>query len=640
VIPWLIASLAQAQQNAVPQELPIDAQRFRPAIDPYGYAVTESSATLENLQVGVGIWGDYAEDSVVLTLGGERVIGPGPDFPDALLNQRSVFDFQFGFGIADRLAFVIEAPVTVWQSGFEPAAPESPTPTADLVSAGLGDIRITPKVVAVNIEEGYPVGLAFLTNVTIPTGGTRSFLGEGNVTLQPMAVFEVASDSVHDGTYLVRGAVNAGARIKLPDEFRSTTFGTEFVYRVAISARPAPLFEVGGDLQGNVGGFRVAQVPTEILPWLRFHGFDIAAFTAGAGVGVNPGLGSPDFRLFGALTLGPKFDPLSLDRDGDGIPNKFDQCINIPEDLDGFEDEDGCPEDDNDKDGLKDPVDSCPNDPEDFDNFEDEDGCPDRDNDKDGIMDPTDACPNNAEDLDGFQDLDGCPDPDNDGDRILDPVDACPNAAETVNGFQDQDGCPDEKPFIDTDGDGYEDERDRCPFEPEDFDKYQDEDGCPEPDNDLDGILDPVDQCPFDPETKNGYLDEDGCPDTGPSRVIVQKEKIVITERVFFEYNRAVIQQISFELLTEVAGVINDHPRITRIQVEGHTDSDGSDTYNQKLSAARAQAVVDFLIGAGVDTGRLVSKGFGESLPIDTNNTADGKAKNRRVEFTILEQDQ
>jgi outer membrane protein OmpA-like peptidoglycan-associated protein len=636
---WL-ASIAHAQQNGIPQELPIDAQRFRPPIDPYGYAVTESSATLENLQVGVGIWGDYAEDSVTLELGGQRVIGPGPDFPDALLNERSVFDFQLGLGLADRFALVAEVPVIVWQEGFDPATPQSPTPTADLVTSGLGDLRITPKVVAVHIDEGYPVGLAFLANTTIPTGGVRSFMGEGNVTVQPMAVFEVASDSVHDAKYLVRGAVNVGGRFKLPDRYRDVEFGSEFVYRVALSARPAPVFEIGGDLQGHVGGLRPAQVPTEILPWLRFHGFDIAAFTAGAGFGVNPGLGAADFRLFGALTLGPKFDPLSLDRDGDGIPNKFDACINIPEDHDGFEDDDGCPEDDNDKDGLKDPVDACPNDPEDFDNFEDQDGCPDWDNDKDGIQDPNDRCPNNPEDLDQWEDQDGCPDPDNDKDGIPDVSDACPNAPESVNGFQDQDGCPDEKPFVDTDGDGYEDERDRCPFEPEDFDRFQDEDGCPEPDNDGDGILDVVDQCPMEPETKNNYLDEDGCPDTGPSRVIVQKEKIVITEKVFFEYNKAIIQPISFELLTEVAGVINDHPRITRIQVEGHTDSDGSDTYNQKLSQARAQAVVDYLIGAGVDSARLVAKGFGESLPIDTNNTADGKAKNRRVEFTILEQDQ
>ncbi len=632
-------------QEGVPQSFPIDAQRYRPPVDPFGYAVTESSTTLENLQVHV----DYASDSVVLLLDGERLIGPAPKFADGVLDVRSVFDFQIGLGLGDIFSMTAEIPATVWQEGFEPAAASSPVPSVDPLSSGLGDLRFTPKVVAIDIHRGYPVGLAFLATASFPTAGLepRSFLGEGGVTFQPMGVFELASDSVRDGKYLVRGAVNAGARIKNPDRYRDLELGTEFVYRVALSTKPIPELELGGDLQGHVGGFRVAQVPTEILPWIRAIGFgNMAALTAGAGFGLNTGVGSPDFRIFGGATLAPKFDPLSLDRDGDGIPNKYDQCINIPEDLDGFQDEDGCPEDDNDQDGIVDMNDQCPNDPEDFDGFQDQDGCPDWDNDQDGIQDPNDQCPNNPEDMDGFQDQDGCPENDNDGDGILDPQDACPNVAETVNGFQDEDGCPDDKPFVDTDGDGLQDEVDRCPYEPEDFDNYLDQDGCPEPDNDNDGILDVVDQCPgvsqdprLDPETPNGYLDEDGCPDQAPSRVQVQKEKIVITEKVFFEYNRADIKPISFELLQEVAKVINETPRIKLIQVEGHTDSDGSDSYNLKLSQSRAQAVVDFLVQNGVDASRLVAKGFGESLPIDTNASTEGKAKNRRVEFTILEQD-
>lgn len=102
------------------------------------------------------------------------------------------------------------------------------------------------------------------------------------------------------------------------------------------------------------------------------------------------------------------------------------------------------PSDDRDGDGIRDPVDSCPDEPEDFDGFEDTDGCPDIDNDRDGILDPDDACPNEPEDVDGFEDTDGCPDVDNDRDGILDADDACPNEAEVVNGVDDLDGCPDE----------------------------------------------------------------------------------------------------------------------------------------------------------------------------------------------------
>ena len=101
------------------------------------------------------------------------------------------------------------------------------------------------------------------------------------------------------------------------------------------------------------------------------------------------------------------------------------------------------PTGDRDGDGILDDVDKCPDDPEDNDGFEDEDGCPDPDNDKDGILDVDDLCPNDPEDKDGFEDEDGCPDPDNDKDRILDVNDKCPNEPETYNGFEDEDGCPD-----------------------------------------------------------------------------------------------------------------------------------------------------------------------------------------------------
>lgn len=131
---------------------------------------------------------------------------------------------------------------------------------------------------------------------------------------------------------------------------------------------------------------------------------------------------------------------------------------------------------DTDNDGINDDVDACPEVPEDADGFEDEDGCPDEDNDADGIVDADDACPDTAEDLDGFEDEDGCPDEDNDADGIVDADDACPDEAEDVDGFEDEDGCPE----LDNDGDGLFDGLDQCPLEPEDYDGFEDDDGCPE----------------------------------------------------------------------------------------------------------------------------------------------------------------
>ena len=150
-----------------------------------------------------------------------------------------------------------------------------------------------------------------------------------------------------------------------------------------------------------------------------------------------------DVVLFGLHVAYDRAPRLPLDVDKDGIFDKVDACPEDPEDKDGFEDEDGCPESDNDKDKILDSVDHCPNDAEDLDGFEDEDGCPEADYDKDGIEDADDSCPDEAEDKDDFEDEDGCPEADNDKDGIVDGDDLCPNEPETKNGYADHDGCPD-----------------------------------------------------------------------------------------------------------------------------------------------------------------------------------------------------
>jgi len=163
---------------------------------------------------------------------------------------------------------------------------------------------------------------------------------------------------------------------------------------------------------------------------------------------------SPDFEfLLGAsYKWGPKADApppppaTPVDSDGDGLIDGEDQCPADPEDADGFQDADGCPELDNDGDGIGDDTDKCPTEPESVNGVDDEDGCPEQDEDGDGISGSADQCPTEAEDKDGFQDKDGCADPDNDGDGVLDAEDRCATEAETKNGYEDKDGCPDEIP--------------------------------------------------------------------------------------------------------------------------------------------------------------------------------------------------
>jgi outer membrane protein OmpA-like peptidoglycan-associated protein len=244
--------------------------------------------------------------------------------------------------------------------------------------------------------------------------------------------------------------------------------------------------------------------------------------------------------------------------------------------------------------------------------------------DGDGIPDNVDQCPRVPEDKDGFQDDDGCPDLDNDGDGIPDKQDKCPNEPEDKDGFQDDDGCPDP----DNDGDSIPDPQDKCPNEPEDKDGFEDDDGCPDPDNDKDGVLDASDKCPNEPGPP-----PDGCPKKY-NLVVVTEKKIELKQTVFFETGRAHIRTISHPLLNEVAQALRDNPTL-KVEIQGHTDSQGADALNLKLSQQRAQAVQVYLIKRGITSDRLVPKGYGESVPIADNRTAQGRSQNRRVEFVI-----
>ncbi|MBN1885985.1 MAG: OmpA family protein [Candidatus Krumholzibacteriota bacterium] len=282
---------------------------------------------------------------------------------------------------------------------------------------------------------------------------------------------------------------------------------------------------------------------------------------------------------------------------------------------------------DADGDGIEDGEDRCPDSPEDFDGFEDDDGCPELDNDGDGINDGVDACPDLAEDFDGFEDEDGCPDLDNDGDGIPDVEDRCPGEPEDFDGIDDADGCPDV--MQDTDNDGIPDDMDKCPLKAEDQDGFQDEDGCPDLDNDIDGILDVDDQCPNEPETFNGYEDTDGCPDERPI------EAKFILRGINFESGSSALTPDSYGVLDQVVKSLMAYPEV-RVEIRGYTDSVGSEESNQRLSEKRANAVRQYLSNAGIAVDRVIAKGYGEADPIAPNTTAAGRAENRRIEFHRL----
>ena len=258
---------------------------------------------------------------------------------------------------------------------------------------------------------------------------------------------------------------------------------------------------------------------------------------------------------------------------------------------------------DTDGDGIYDDKDECPDTP----GLKEFNGCPDTDGD--GIKDSEDECP----DVAGLPEYNGCPD--TDGDGIPDNKDACPDVA----GPAETNGCPD------ADGDGVIDSEDECPSEA----GPAENDGCPYEDQDNDGVLDKDDECPTVP----GTVANNGCPEV---TVEILEEINVQVRTVLFDLNKATIRAESYEALNAVAETMNEYPN-TRFLIEGHTDSQGSDAYNLKLSDERAASVKDYLIKQGLPATRLSSEGFGESKPVATNATAAGRQQNRRVEISLIE---
>lgn len=209
---------------------------------------------------------------------------------------------------------------------------------------------------------------------------------------------------------------------------------------------------------------------------------------------------------------------------------------------------------------------------------------------------------------------------DRDDDGFFDDVDQCPDEA----GIE-PDGCP---PPPDSDADGFPDETDQCPQEP-----GIEPDGCPDPDPDKDGILGDEDACPQEPETRNGFEDEDGCPDEVPEEVQAFQGTL---EGIFFALGKATLRPQSRKKLDETVDVLKKYPDV-KVEISGHSDSTGPRELNMDLSRERAESVKNYLVEQGIEAERIQTRGAGPDEPIDTNATPEGRAKNRRIEFRLLE---
>ena len=457
-------------------------------------------------------------------------------------------------GLGSRGAVALQLPVLLFQEG-DPGRSGAPLPE----TAGVGDARLllrwsTRAEVASTVgrpgggsaaqhaqssterREGFALGLNLA--LTAPLGGP-SYVSAGAPTAHAFAVLDVRLARII-------GAISVGYRARLDDRWPGqsgtcvdatsvacvidTPLRDQFTWGVAIR-QPLEGLIAGIALLARSGNVASAAILTGYFAstYLTLQGAVDARdpmgatnplelgfglqrqqgewmLTAGASLGLTPAAGGGAPRVIASVNYSPRF----IDEDHDGLRDDpaIDRCIGLPEDRDGFEDEDGCPED-NDQDAIPDEEDRCPTVNEDEDGFEDDDGCPDPDNDGDGVLDADDQCPDAAQSEHPDAHRRGCPSDDRDDDGVPNADDACVEVPQGDHPDPDRRGCP----APDGDGDGVADPADACPTEPS-RNSPAEMRGCPDDDADRDGVPLPQDLCPVAQETLNGVADGDGCPET------------------------------------------------------------------------------------------------------------------------------
>jgi len=621
-------------QAVAPSDRSFSPQLFHASPGPDEFITVEPAMPLRHKTYGIGLFFNYSRHP--FTVFGYDPVNKKETTPRALLQEHVLgSDIWAAFGLFNRFQVAIAWPMTLYQTGqnfVDVNPPPGGTHVAAPTGFALGDPRLHLKARLLGKDEGFQLALSHWLG--FPFGNDTAFGGEahfGGFSGEGRALFGWEAARFRVGLFVgVLWRAHTSHFFSTTVGPASLTYGGAFAFD-AVPQRLTLLLEAWAQ---NDFSLNTNANPLEwdfaAKVFIRYG----LSLNAGVGSGLIHGLGSSNPRVF----LGAVWAPSFADKDKDGIPDQADVCPSEPEDRDGYKDNDGCPDPDNDGDTLDDAHDKCPNQAEDFDQFQDEDGCPEPDNDQDGIDDLHDPCPNDAEDKKPPKPDDGCPatKTDSDGDGIPDASDKCPKEAEDKDGFEDTDGCPDP----DNDGDGIPDEFDTCRDAPEDTDGFEDDDGCPDPDNDKDGVPDKADKCPNEPETINGFQDEDGCPDAGPPskvKIDVTRKQIVILDKIFFDTNKSTIKPVSFALLDQLGQLLRGHAEL-KVEIQGHTDSQGDVDKNIKLSKERAEAVRTYLIKKGIDPARMVSGGYGPTQPIADNKTKAGREANRRVEFHILDE--
>ena len=398
-------STASAQQSSTPApvERPdgFDAQSFHPIAGPHGVYSTEGSSTLDHLRPAAGL---------VLNYGAEPILST-PEDPDdqviAVVSQQLALHVQAGLGLTERLQLDASMPLYLVNDGFYGGE--------EITGFTTGDVSVRGKATALDLESS-PVGFGVSLQAALPSGDEEAFTGGRGVVGTALLLVDGQLGPV----YL---AANLGARLQPDRVLRDVTLGHSALYRAGAEWR---LFDgviaFGGEIYGSTPLnqlFESRLSPLEGVLGIKLltpAGFSVVS---GAGGGLIGGIGAASFRSFIGLSYvkplakEPELEQTVLDADEDGFPDPIDGCPSEPEDADGFEDDDGCPDLDNDQDGLNDAVDSCPDEP----GVEAQRGCPapETDEDEDGILDSSDRCITEP----GPEENQGCPWPDADADGVI-----------------------------------------------------------------------------------------------------------------------------------------------------------------------------------------------------------------------------
>lgn len=462
----------------------LDGERFAPAVGTEAGFAFEHPSVPFHLGWGVGLFFNAADDAVVERQDDEILSRP--------LDTAASIDLVGSVGLFGWAELGVGLPLRVVYEGDD-YAQGGAVLSAD---TGVGDLRLVPKALLVragDVAGHFLLGLS--APVTLPTGDDEAVRGAGGVTVEPRL-----TAAYHGERFGLAGAIGYRWRSEHP-------IGLPYGDEIALSA--AASFEIARDTLSLTaelfGGKQVdadvegADFPLEALAGLIYQVSPAFDVHGGVGLGVSDGIGAPDVR---------------------------------------------------------------------------------------GVV-----------------------------------------------GLRYRHRAPERHGFLDADQDGILDKDDDCPTDVEDLDAFQDDDGCPELDNDEDGVPDETDECPDIPEEPGG--DKDGCPSRTYVKIV--DGEIQVFGKVLFRVGSADIEPRSEPLLDQLAAALRASPEVRRVRVEGHTDDVGDADFNQQLSERRARRVVDALESRGIDDDRLEPVGHGETRPAAPNGAPAGRAKNRRVEFIIVD---